>query len=270
MTMKKSLLAAAACACLAAPGFALAQTQPTTPPGQTSPTQTQPSGRDGGGWWGGNQDPAMQSNVMLFGNPVYGRIEGGWSWSTDNLRARDRGPGLVPLGGFTGDADDTFNLGVGAGLNAWGWLRSELMINHRRELDVNGVSPGGVALDANISNWNVMLNGYLNVPIRFLGLQPYVGAGVGWARNIVDTVTYNTPGGPLRAPGGSDDYLAWSLMAGVGFSFTPGMVLDIGYRYADLGRYRSDAAVTPAGTITSGIQGDVEVHEALIALRFSF
>lgn len=210
------------------------------------------------------------SRMTMFGRPVYGRVEGGWSWLRD-LNATSRGGGAVGIAGEIDNGDNSFVVGAGFGFNYIDWLRTELVVNYRGGYELNGTDTAGVSVSSDIVSWATMLNGYVNVPIRLLGLQPYVGAGIGWAFNNADTVSFGRPGvGTTTAPGGNDNDLAWQLMAGVGFAFAPNLVLDVGYRYVDLGNFQTDAAVTPLGTAASGIKGDITAHEALVSLRFSF
>ena len=92
---------------------------------------------------------------------------------------------------------------------------------------------------------------------------PYVGAGLGLAFNYlgVDWRTHNGNHG-----GSIDDRqtnFAWQVGAGVAYSFTDNMAVDVAYRYLDLGYTQVD-----------GHYGDVGIrpynHEIMLGLRFGF
>ncbi|WP_166802534.1 outer membrane protein, partial [Microvirga pakistanensis] len=74
-----------------------------------------------------------------------------------------------------------------------------------------------------------------------LGFTPYIGAGIGLARNTlsddVRTIHDATTGIETveRIAGGKDFSLAWALMAGVGYQLSSNFTLDLGYRYVILG-----------------------------------
>ena len=66
------------------------------------------------------------------------------------------------------------------------------------------------------------------------GVVPYVGAGIGFAHHMGDVRAMST-----HAAGGDNRLFAWALMAGFGYQLTERAILDIGYRYIDLGSVRS-------------------------------
>ncbi|MBU1042024.1 MAG: porin family protein [Proteobacteria bacterium] len=91
---------------------------------------------------------------------------------------------------------------------------------------------------------------------------PYVGAGLGvaWINQKIDSTF---PGG---TSGNYDTTnFAWNLGAGVGYSLTDNIVVDLGYRYSNFG----DAKKYESGTLTFQPK-DLTSHEALLGLRYQF
>ena len=92
-----------------------------------------------------------------------------------------------------------------------------------------------------------MVNGYADLG-SWYGFTPYVGAGVGFARNtlsgLTDTAFNTLAGGSMSSSAGyAGDHskwnFAWALMAGLSFDVTQNLKLDLGYRYLDVGKFAS-------------------------------
>ena len=78
-----------------------------------------------------------------------------------------------------------------------------------------------------------MFNMYYDLP-TFNRFTPYVGGGIGMAFVDVRDTTF-TDGVVVRLPNKSETNFAWALMAGVGTDLGGGIVLDLGYRYLNMG-----------------------------------
>ena len=120
------------------------------------------------------------------------------------------------------------------------------------------------------------------------GFTPYVGAGIGAARNEISDFTTATVGSLTDPKTGakvtemssatSQDHsqwnLAWALMAGVSFDLTDALKLDVGYRYIDLGSGESassDRLICNCGTLGQPLQlHDLTANEIRIGMRFQF
>jgi opacity protein-like surface antigen len=93
--------------------------------------------------------------------------------------------------------------------------------------------------------------------------MPYIGGGVGWANNQLGTVTYAR----TSINGGTINNFAWNVGVGVGFEISKGMILDVGYRYVDLGKLRLDTQ--PAlGFADYSAAGQLRANELQLGLRF--
>ncbi|MGL4397965.1 MAG: outer membrane protein, partial [Hyphomicrobium sp.] len=97
------------------------------------------------------------------------------------------------------------------------------------------------------------------------------GAGIGAAYHMVDE-TYFTGNHflPARIHGDNDLAFAWSLMAGVGYQVSERTILDVGYRYIDLGEATSERSDT-AGFVNPRVNyDDLSSHEIKVGLRYHF
>ena len=103
------------------------------------------------------------------------------------------------------------------------------------------------------------MNGYVDLG-NWYGATPYIGAGVGGA-GLYSHGSFTLPGATEATPvGHKDQYnLAWAAMAGVAYHLSPHLMLDVGYRYLDLGRY--------SGRVT-GEKTDLDAHEVRVGVRY--
>lgn len=90
-----------------------------------------------------------------------------------------------------------------------------------------------------------LANGYFDLGTWY-GLTPYVGAGIGAAvyqvAGVKDTGLYPVYDGSFGfAQNHTGTNFAWALMAGASYSLTDNLKLDIGYRYANMGRFSTGA-----------------------------
>lgn len=133
-----------------------------------------------------------------------------------------------------------------------------------------------------------LANAYVDLG-NYKGLTPFVGAGVGTARNFTsgmkESGTFSVRianAAPLSAPfrgvlgNGGQTSLAWALMGGVAYDITPGLKLEVGYRYLDFGRLRTgtETLFLPNGTVLpqpyAGRGRDLVSSDAKVGLRWSF
>lgn len=160
-----------------------------------------------------------------------------------------------------------FDAGVGYQVN--NWFRADVTGELRGGAQFSGlevVNDAGAGLNppkqfsdfyhANVSSYIGMLNGYADLGTWY-GISPYVGAGVGVAYNRVSGATdiggaAIGAGSPISAVGGylpnaSKVNFAWALMAGLDFSVTRNLKLELGYRFLDYGKFSSGVSNCLAG-----------------------
>ena len=158
------------------------------------------------------------------------------------------------LGAFDNKATSTgYSLGLGAGYKFNSWFRADLTADfldpYKYSLDLSCGVACVVNSRTNVWRWDGLANGYVDLG-NWLGVTPYVGAGAGFSGTHQDG-SISSVGGPIPftfvgIPGGTVSSItvashtgyqfAWAAMAGVSYSFSPHMLLDIGYRYLNLGK----------------------------------
>jgi opacity protein-like surface antigen len=145
---------------------------------------------------------------------------------------------------FSSDPDTGFVIGGAIGTHLDNWakgLRVELAANYRRN-DVGGVwttstgSTGGF-FDANMSTFAIMANAWYDIDIGSK-VRPYVGGGVGWARNSAEIVrirTFDSTTTGLNTVVSSNSFdksgFAWQLGLGINYEVAADVDVGIGYRY---------------------------------------
>ena len=186
-----------------------------------------------------------------------------------------------PLNGFAaGQATDNwynsaiseaalFDLGVGYQVNRWfradvtGELRGGSEFSGLEVLNVNsGANAGYQAADfyrSHLSTVLGMVNGYVDLG-TWMGVTPYVGAGLGVAFNNFYGGTDNgviTTGGAsfaLRRRFGASTKtnFAWALMTGFDMDITRNLKLEVGYRYLNYGKFQSGSSQCLSGNGAAG------------------
>jgi opacity protein-like surface antigen len=124
---------------------------------------------------------------------------------------------------------------AGAGIGAkMGWLRIDATADYAFPSQFHGSVPGVANFSGNISSVVVLANAYADLG-TWHSVTPYVGAGLGVA-GVQTSGFANTFVQPAAGIAGTDQWtFAWALMAGVGYSVTPNLLIDLGYRYLHLG-----------------------------------
>jgi opacity protein-like surface antigen len=185
-----------------------------------------------------------------------------------------RGNGAASFGG-------TFGFGY-----RWNdWLRTDATFAYRSgetatgNIDRVGGQPGTGALGMKVQASTLMFNLYVDVLPAFGAerswFQPYIGAGFGPSWNHADSALLvgNFPGGITGAvlDSNTNTAFAWNAGAGLAIRIFNGFATDLGYRYVDLGDFRSGAGVTqPNGTTIDALPFRMRQHEIYIGFRAMF
>lgn len=171
--------------------------------------------------------------------------------------------------------------GIGVGWQFTPYLRADITLSHRFGQDFDDVDAvQNLGYSADVSSLRGFVNAYVDVAGLTGGLgafRPYVGAGVGFARNRIGDVTVTD----LTAPAGFNRFtlegdhqtkFAWQLMAGTGIAVTSNLIADVGYRYVDAGRVRTGTVVSGNGGsfAVERRTGDIRSHEIVMGLRYQF
>ena len=250
-----------------------------------------PNGYYGSSWGSMKDGPVPQPQIV---QPVRGA--GGCYWRGDFGYGFNREPdthfysdmGTVVDGDLSDVSLDNnwlIETGLGCGIfeglmghaGSGMGLRGEVVVGYHSERELTGLPDAtdtGYVVGANLSSYTLMANVYKDFG-DMSGFTPYLGLGVGMAYHVMDdvTVTGEPTVGNFAFAGNSDLSFAWSIMAGVGIALRDNWMLDIGYRYMDLGRVTSQHHVVSSST-TAGDPvlkvDNLRSHEIKAGLRYNF
>ena len=241
---------------------------------------------NGGNWGRGSiKDYAPATQAAPVG-PCYFRADTGYSLSNDpNLswNAVDSNNNInQTVSNTSRDNNWLVEAGVGCGSGSRG-LRADFTLGYHGNQNVSGTTASfndGAGNNINshivssIQTYTAMANFYYDLG-NMRGFVPYVGAGVGLAYHRVgdyslpDWTNSNPPNYAVH--GANDVSLAWSLMAGVGYQISDRAILDLGYRYIDLGTAETARNDNGGGAQLSRLtMNDLTAHEFKIGLRYHF
>jgi opacity protein-like surface antigen len=193
-----------------------------------------------------------------------------------------------PFGAYGGF--DTFGFAEGAvGLRIEPWLRTECALAYRPDMHYSGQANfTGLVGPQPVSGKAESLSGLVNLYLDINGLpgvslgrfQPFIGGGIGFAKNWLDEMTYRFPQLPPRhtysiTPSGERTDLAFMLTAGTGFELTKHLILDLSYRYTDLGRAQTNVGTMlmdgpVKSEVIGGTSAPLRTYGMLIGLRYQF
>lgn len=169
-------------------------------------------------------------------------------------------------------------VGAGVGFKVLPFLRTDVTVSYRPGYSFAApptpIEPPGTTGRGDVKTLAALVNAYYDFP-TFAGFTPYVGGGVGLARNQVGTTTLssNADGSTVATlSGATTTQFAWQASVGVAYSVLPAVALDIGYRYFDAGEGRSGSTVTSAlGSASFPVQrGNIRAHEIQAGIRVGF
>ncbi|HXM31722.1 MAG TPA: outer membrane protein [Xanthobacteraceae bacterium] len=147
-----------------------------------------------------------------------------------------------------------FGLGIGYRFN--NWLRLDATGEYRANSTFHGLDTfpnGGITATNQYtgvkSEWLFLFNAFLDLG-TWHSVTPFVGAGVGFDRltigNFTDSNIQN------QALGFSTDNskwnFAWALHAGLAYQVTPNFIVELAYRYVDLGNGATHDLLAPDGS----------------------
>lgn len=219
----------------------------------------------------------------------YFRGDAGWSGST-NANIHDRNSADHVIIGPNGTPGTLSNIGSGwlagggMGFTFLPNLRGDLVYTYRGgyQLDESDQAAIPTRFKSDVTSHSLMANVYGDFPVG--GIIPFVGFGIGWSQISLSNLSATTTaavnplsgaaGATAYAPGGTSDNFAWQIMAGAGYQVTPGVTLDLFYRYFDGGHGKSEAGnvISSSGAVVGtyhGLEGALHAHEVVASLRFA-
>ncbi len=166
--------------------------------------------------------------------------------------------GALPLYGCGRDADGNPRRSIGqfdsmavmefgAGYDPEGAARFELLVEYRPGFRYDGKPNFDWATQqdtvADARSISAMAAAFFDMNATTLPVVgqvgPFVGAGIGVARNTVKNKTQNFPRTYTTVPDGSHTDTAWMVTAGFSIELDDRTNFDIGWRYTDLGEFRT-------------------------------
>ena len=216
----------------------------------------------------------------------YVQLDSGWSWA-QNAKMTDTQPSspdcLLQGGSYGGNIcngtlnhlGSSFIIGGGVGYKLPVGFRVDVTYNYRGGYDLKGSDPAGTNFDPKTTASTGMVNGYYDLPFKIAErATPYLGGGVGRSRNKVNNINWNDGGSSGQVPGGSKNSTAWQLTLGADIRVTRNWVIDVGYRYVDLGTLSTNAGAATSGqpfnanNFTTPLEGKLKANEFLFNVRY--
>jgi opacity protein-like surface antigen len=205
--------------------------------------------------------------------------------------------------GFTSKSiHESAFVGAGVGYELHPWLRADVTAEYRASVGLRGafqervVNPsaplaflGQNEFAGSLQTTVVMANAYGEFGTWY-GFTPYLGGGLGLARHDLGGVTgtgFTVTGTEFmsgNAPNGSSvpvafsasasktrTNLAWSLMAGLSYSISSNLKVDLGYRHLDLGDLQSASINCLCRESSTGVKvRNVASNEIRLGIRWLF
>lgn len=218
---------------------------------------------------------------------AYVKLDTGWSWANDAGMTDDQSSSpncvLQPAtgtvcNGTLNTLGSSFIIGAGVGYKLPMGFRVDLTYNNRSGYNLKGSDPAGTDFDPKVNSNAVLFNGYYDIPITIAGrVKPFVGGGIGWTKNKMNNLKWNDPAPPASSgglPGGTWSGTAWQLTVGADVNVTGNWVVEVGYRYVDLGKIIKEAgpgtsgAAFNANNYTTQMTGKLRANELLLNFRY--
>jgi opacity protein-like surface antigen len=160
------------------------------------------------------------------------------------------------------EIDDSVLLGVGAGYKS-GWFRADVTFDYGGNLAYTGTRSVPGDLTGKVDSYTTLFNVYFDLG-TWSGLTPYIGGGVGGS--FIRGRNFAVRNTTIPLDGFNRWNLGWAWMAGVSSALSPSVVIDLGYRYIDLG----DATSNFDTTGNQYFLNHLTAHEIRLGARYLF
>jgi len=132
-------------------------------------------------------------------------------------------------------------------------------------------NPGTNEYTADIQSWVGLANAYINLG-TYHCITPYVGGGVGFATISVNGLKdVNVPNESVfYAADHTQTNFAWGVYGGLSYDVTPGLAIDLSYRYTDLGDASSGrvTAFDNSSSYKSLNIGNITSNDVMLGVRW--
>ena len=161
-----------------------------------------------------------------------------------------------------------YGFGAGAGYKFNEFLRVDVTGDYldpiHEAVDGSCGSDCSIVGHSTIQRFDGLANGYVDLG-TWWGISPYVGGGVGVAgtsaRGAFATTTPASVA-TTTVPEGTGLRFAWAAMAGITYPVSPHMLLDVGYRYLDVGK--TPILLLPGLTVSR----DLSAQQVRVGIRY--
>jgi opacity protein-like surface antigen len=177
---------------------------------------------------------------------------------------------------------------LGAGYRFNNWFRVDATGEYRAASSFHGQQverAGAVTLPddytAQKTEWLFLANAYVDLGTWWC-ITPFVGAGIGTSRNTISNFmdqgasTSGTGGATILSTTYFDNAskwnFAWALYAGLGYQVTPGLTLEMTYRYVDLGKATTGTPHAFDGTpipTSPFVFNNITSNDVMIGMRWN-
>jgi opacity protein-like surface antigen len=168
-------------------------------------------------------------------------------------------------------------VGIGVGRYFNNNIRGEMSLNYRdgHQLDTTDTINAGFSYKANLKSVSMFLSGYYDfnsINLSGKSLTPYLGGGIGLARNDMDDLDIGLDNSFINSVKGKNvTEFAWKLGAGANLNLTEKCSLDLNYQFVDLGKFKSGTLVSSTMTdAQKPFEGNYRTNELTIGLRYKF
>ncbi|MEJ2623693.1 MAG: porin family protein [Pseudolabrys sp.] len=241
-------------------------TRPYQPPHPVIIQQPPPVEDFAGGWY-------LRGDIG-FSNQDLGSLGGDIYNGYDSVTSVDKSFDAAPF------------FGIGLGYTVNNWLRFDVTGEYRGRANFHGMDIGYVGstiypdnYSGSKSEWTFLANAYVDLGTWY-DITPFVGGGVGVSRNTISSFTdvSNCSGG-CGNPGTNTYFdtaskwsFAWALYAGLAYSVTPNVTIELAYRYLNLGDAETGSGHSYDGTYTYSPYefNDLTSQDIKLGVRFSF
>jgi opacity protein-like surface antigen len=203
--------------------------------------------------------PQYKAPLLELNTGWYLRADLGAHWGIIN-RAQAAPPFADPTDSSLGKG---YTAGLGGGIKT-SWARTDVTIDYASPVNYTGttLTPGDTT--AKIQATTALFNGYLDLGTWY-HVTPYVGAGAGVAyAHVYDYVSAGAP--PFTGNTSKKQWnFAWAGMAGIAVDISHNLMVDLGYRYLNIGDVGTASDAFGAMTFKN-----VAAHEVRVGLRWSF
>lgn len=181
------------------------------------------------------------------------------------------------------DAAPTIGLGIGYYYNDW--LRFDVTGEYRGRANFHGSeiydAGAGNSTDeytGSKSEWLFLFNGYVDLG-TWNRVTPFVGAGIGVSRNTTHNfkdVCHGCGGNPANngvafASDTSKWNMAWALHAGLSYKVSRNFIVELSYRYLDMGKAETGSIISYdfTQTLPGSTFDRLTSHDVRLGLRFN-